>query len=330
MRRCYDCVVTYAKNIRLISQQICWYGQQICWSSGLIHGRLSISLTRGHQQYIGHVMKSGLWCEIVVSGILLSTWIPPVYASCVQCLPTEQNPFPVVTTADQLAPVSVTLSSSSSVGVEIPGLGLQMLDRPALQPIQPIAHPAAIQFVPSTTDLARPVVPPSPIAAPVLILPERGIGQGRTPLASRTRSQHRAANPEPSQSLLAQAVLVTNVVVTGNTAVSDAEIAAITSKLLGKSVDFAALQAVADEITQVYLDRGYITSRAILPEQAIVGGVVPIQVIEGGLERIDIEALTTFEDVLPWAVPYLCAKIGWKINCDCCDRIPCLKMSRLA
>ncbi len=239
-------------------------------------------------------MKSGFWCEIVVPSILFSMWIPPVYAGCVQCLPTEQNPAPAVTTANQLVPISVTLSSSSLGGMQMPGL--QAPDRTIPQAIQPVAYSATtIQFVPSTTDLARQLASPSPIAAPVLILPERPIGQGERLLASRTRSQprshHRGTNPEPSpsQTLLVQTVLVTDVVVTGNTAISDAEIAVITSKLLGKSVDFTALQAVADEITQVYLDRGYITSRAILPEQAIVGGVVPIQVIEGGLERIDIE-----------------------------------------
>jgi hemolysin activation/secretion protein len=51
----------------------------------------------------------------------------------------------------------------------------------------------------------------------------------------------------------------------------------------------ADLQALADTLTQRYLDQGYITSRAILDKAGIQDGVVPIQVVEGSLEKIDIE-----------------------------------------
>ncbi|MCS6812742.1 MAG: ShlB/FhaC/HecB family hemolysin secretion/activation protein, partial [Cyanobacteria bacterium] len=83
--------------------------------------------------------------------------------------------------------------------------------------------------------------------------------------------------------------MLQKIVVTGNTAISDAEIAEITRPLEGTTVDFQKLQAVADGITQLYLDRGYLTSRAIIPEQTAANGVVTIQVIEGGLERIEVQ-----------------------------------------
>jgi hemolysin activation/secretion protein len=53
----------------------------------------------------------------------------------------------------------------------------------------------------------------------------------------------------------------------------------------------AELQQVADENTQLYLDRGYITSRAVVVEQAIADGIVKIQVIEGSVEQIEIQGL---------------------------------------
>jgi hemolysin activation/secretion protein len=49
------------------------------------------------------------------------------------------------------------------------------------------------------------------------------------------------------------------------------------------------LRQAADAITQLYLDRGYITSRAVLVDQTIQNGVVQIQVIEGSIEDIVVE-----------------------------------------
>lgn len=82
---------------------------------------------------------------------------------------------------------------------------------------------------------------------------------------------------------------VTTIEVTGSTILKPSEIEAIVAPLEGRSVTLAQLQEAADQITEIYLERGYITSRAIVPEQTISQGVVRIQVIEGILERIDIE-----------------------------------------
>jgi hemolysin activation/secretion protein len=57
----------------------------------------------------------------------------------------------------------------------------------------------------------------------------------------------------------------------------------------GKSLTLEQLREVADKITQLYLDQGYITSRAILVDQAITNGIVQIRVIEGSLEEIKVE-----------------------------------------
>lgn len=51
------------------------------------------------------------------------------------------------------------------------------------------------------------------------------------------------------------------------------------------------LQELVTAITNLYLDRGYITSGAFFPEQEIIDGVVIIRVVEGKLEKIEIEGL---------------------------------------
>jgi hemolysin activation/secretion protein len=57
----------------------------------------------------------------------------------------------------------------------------------------------------------------------------------------------------------------------------------------GRALTLEQLRQVADAITQLYLDRGYITSRAILVDQTITNGIVEIRVLEGSLQEIQIE-----------------------------------------
>jgi hemolysin activation/secretion protein len=68
-----------------------------------------------------------------------------------------------------------------------------------------------------------------------------------------------------------------------------AEIKAIIQSVEGRSVTLSEMQAVADKITQLYLNRGYITSRAVLVDQTVTSGVVVIRILEGGVEEIQVE-----------------------------------------
>lgn len=79
----------------------------------------------------------------------------------------------------------------------------------------------------------------------------------------------------------------------GNTIVSDQDLDAITAPFIGRRITFAELFKVRSAITQLYVDRGYITSAAFIPIEGneavqIQGGVVTIRIVEGKLERIDI------------------------------------------
>jgi hemolysin activation/secretion protein len=74
----------------------------------------------------------------------------------------------------------------------------------------------------------------------------------------------------------------------GNTAVSDEDLAEATAQFTNKPISFAELFQARSAVTQLYLDRGYITSGALIPLQTIEDGVVTIQVVEGGLEAINV------------------------------------------
>jgi len=59
----------------------------------------------------------------------------------------------------------------------------------------------------------------------------------------------------------------------------------------GVALTFVQLQQARDAITQRYLEAGYLTSGAYIPEQTLVGGMVQLQVLEGRVSVIDVDGL---------------------------------------
>jgi hemolysin activation/secretion protein len=96
--------------------------------------------------------------------------------------------------------------------------------------------------------------------------------------------------PEPSTDLPAT-VTVTQFNVEGSTVFSPEELATILEPFTNRPLSFAQLLEAQQAITQLYFDKGYITSGAFIPPQEIADGVVTIQVIEGEVEEIKIEGL---------------------------------------
>lgn len=67
------------------------------------------------------------------------------------------------------------------------------------------------------------------------------------------------------------------------------EIRSIVQSVEGRETTLAQLQNVANKITQLYLNKGYITSSGSLIDQTVVNGIVVIQISEGGIDRIQVE-----------------------------------------
>ena len=83
-------------------------------------------------------------------------------------------------------------------------------------------------------------------------------------------------------------VVVEEFVFVGSTVFSQAELNKAIASYTGKPISFARLVQAADVITQLYVDRGYITSGAYLPEQNLSSGKLKIQIVEGSLADIEI------------------------------------------
>lgn len=74
----------------------------------------------------------------------------------------------------------------------------------------------------------------------------------------------------------------------GNSLVSDAELAAIARSYTNRAVTLPELKALRDLLTLAYVDRGFVASGVILPDQAVVGGVVEFHAVEGELRDVDV------------------------------------------
>lgn len=84
-------------------------------------------------------------------------------------------------------------------------------------------------------------------------------------------------------------VFVRDVLVVGNTVFPDAEIADITTPFKNRTLVTEDLERLRLSLTLLYINKGYLTSGAIIPDQDVVDGVVTVQIIEGKLTRINVE-----------------------------------------
>lgn len=111
------------------------------------------------------------------------------------------------------------------------------------------------------------------------------------PLPPSEPSLQPTPTPTPTPEPSGVVIPVRKIEVTGSTVFKPEAFQPITRSVEGRSVTLEELQATAEAITQLYLNRGYITSRAVLVDQTIANGIVQIRILEGSIERIDVQGL---------------------------------------
>jgi hemolysin activation/secretion protein len=100
--------------------------------------------------------------------------------------------------------------------------------------------------------------------------------------------------PEPGQLPFAVRVLVRKFRITGNTVFSDAELAQIAAPYENREITSSELEELRRRLTLHYVNRGYINSGAVIPDQRIAEGTVEIRIIEGRLQRIEVDGTQHF------------------------------------
>jgi hemolysin activation/secretion protein len=113
------------------------------------------------------------------------------------------------------------------------------------------------------------------------VLPEEESPPTETPLPT-----------DPSETFL-----VNKINIVGATVLPEEEIQELVAPLEGNEISTQELKQLADTITQIYLERGYITSRSFIPDQTIdANGIVDINIIEGILEDVRVEGNNRIKD----------------------------------
>jgi hemolysin activation/secretion protein len=124
-------------------------------------------------------------------------------------------------------------------------------------------------------------------------------GPGRTPpeLPSFEPEKHTPGNilppialpPQPGLDSLFTGVrvFIRDVRITGNTVIARDELDRIAAPYKGRQLSFADLERLRDQLTVAYIQRGYVSSGAVIPDQDIRDGVVEIRIVEGTLGAIE-------------------------------------------
>src|SRR3989442_2462658 len=120
---------------------------------------------------------------------------------------------------------------------------------------------------PLKEEFVRPKPPPSPVLPIIPLPPETEV---------------------PTQPGTVQ-VFVRDIHVIGSTVFSDAEIAEVTAPFKNRTLLTEDLERLRLALTLLYINKGYLTSGAIIPDQDVMSGVITVQIIEGKLTRIDVE-----------------------------------------
>ncbi len=144
----------------------------------------------------------------------------------------------------------------------------------------PNNNPTRPEIPPPQDVQPPPPQPPPPQPSPQLLPPPADLLRPSNPVPPSNQ-------PLPGVS---QTFTINRFEFIGNTVFSSQKLTKLLTKLdlTHKPISFAQLLQASSAITQLYIDRGYITSGAYIPPQTLTGGVVKIQIVEGKIEDIRI------------------------------------------
>jgi hemolysin activation/secretion protein len=83
--------------------------------------------------------------------------------------------------------------------------------------------------------------------------------------------------------------------VEGSTVLSDAEVEAATADFAGRPISSEDLAAARDRVTALYVERGYVTSGVVIPDQDMADGIVVLRAVEGTLADVEVRGTKWFE-----------------------------------
>jgi hemolysin activation/secretion protein len=103
-----------------------------------------------------------------------------------------------------------------------------------------------------------------------------------------------SARPRPESQVTGPRFVLQTLSILGNTAIPEAAIAEQVREFVGQAVTAADLQEMAARITRLYAQRGFVTSRCVVPAQRVDGGAVTLQIEEDRLGAVQLAGATSY------------------------------------
>ncbi len=122
-------------------------------------------------------------------------------------------------------------------------------------------------------------------------------GRVQSDLESQFERQIKVDAPEVTSAPTVQAppgaeeikFVLNGIEVDGANSIPQEKLSYVYGDYIGQEISLATVYEIANQITMKYRDKGYLLSRAIVPEQEIDGGVVTIRVVEGFVDSYSIQ-----------------------------------------
>jgi len=90
-------------------------------------------------------------------------------------------------------------------------------------------------------------------------------------------------------------VFVREIRLTGNAAISAQELASVTAPYVNRDLTSEDLEALRLALTHYYINKGYINSGAIIPDQSVANGVVAFRFVEGRVNDVEVSGTEHFD-----------------------------------
>ena len=126
------------------------------------------------------------------------------------------------------------------------------------------------------------------LVVPLLLLAKNSFAdndQFQLPPLEQVNRQNEAKDALSRQA----SIFVRAIRVSGSTLLTRKQLQTLSAPYVGRLVSMEELQRLRQQISQAYIERGYITSNALLPDQKVENGVVTFAVIEGHLKQIHVQ-----------------------------------------
>ncbi|MBA2486332.1 MAG: ShlB/FhaC/HecB family hemolysin secretion/activation protein [Nitrospira sp.] len=101
----------------------------------------------------------------------------------------------------------------------------------------------------------------------------------------------------PGTSATSPKIMVKDIRVVGSTAFMPSQLAEVTAPYTNRELTAEDLEALRLGLTYYYINHGYVTSGAVVPEQDVADGILTMQIIEGRITAVNVEDLKWFRPV---------------------------------